>query len=356
MDNAIEVRALDVLFTQHAMGRRARAASCAAAMKALDGGASRDAVREATGVVAGVINADLDVPAGSILVLMGLSGSGKSSLLRAVNGLNPSARGSIHIASSEGRTDVCSLPPGALRAIRRRSLAMVFQQFGLLPWASVAENVGFGLAVRGESSARRRQLVAHQLELVGLQEWADAPIASLSGGMQQRVGLARAFATEADILLMDEPFSALDPLIREHLQTELLELQARLGRTILFVSHDLDEAIKLGSRIAIMEGGRIVQIGTADDIVFRPATDYVARFVRHVNPLSVLTAETIMRPVQGTLSTAVRTVSRNCPVRDLLALVTEDETPIAVVEHDSAVGVLGRADVLRALSAKVDES
>ena len=350
--NAIEVRALDVLFPDQKGGRRAKAAACAAALQALDSGNSRDTVRDTTGVVPGVINANLDVPTGSIVVLMGLSGSGKSSLLRAVNGLNPSARGSIRISSGEGAIDVCALGPRALRAVRRRSLAMVFQQFGLLPWATVAENVGFGLAVRGESRTQRQKIVARQLELVGLQEWADAPIASLSGGMQQRVGLARAFATEADILLMDEPFSALDPLIREHLQTELLELQARLGRTILFVSHDLDEALKLGSQIAIMEGGRIVQIGTADDIVFRPATDYVARFVRHVNPLSVLSANTVMRPVDELPHPSARVVARDCPVRELLVLASEDKAPIAVVEQGCVVGIVERADVLRALSGQ----
>lgn len=347
--NAIEVRGLTVLFGGSG-GSRARAASHVAALAELDRGANRDAIREATGVVPGVIDADLDVPAGSIVVLMGLSGSGKSSLLRAVNGLNDSARGAIRIATDEGTVDVCSLKLRALRGVRRRSLAMVFQQFGLLPWATVAENVGFGLAVRGESRARRQEIVGQQLELVGLTEWADAPIASLSGGMQQRVGLARAFATDADILLMDEPFSALDPLIREHLQTELLELQGRLGRTILFVSHDLDEALRLGSHIAIMQAGRIVQIGTSEDIVFRPATEYVARFVRHVNPLSVLSAQTVMRPTEQLGTASGRTVHRSCPVRELLTMAAEDASPVIVVDGGQAVGVVEREDLLRALS------
>jgi glycine betaine/proline transport system ATP-binding protein len=165
---------------------------------------------------------------------------------------------------------------------------MVFQQFGLLPWRTVRDNVGFGLELRGEPADKRRRMVDEQLALVGLSQWADRYCNELSGGMQQRVGLARAFATEADILLMDEPFSALDPLIRRKLQDELLALQERVKKTILFVSHDLDEALKLGDRITILEGGRIVQTGTAQDIVHRPANDYVAEFVRHINPLTAI--------------------------------------------------------------------
>lgn len=345
-DNAIELRALDVLF-----GADDRA-TAEKALAALDSGQSREEVREKTGVLAGVIGADLDVARGSIVVVMGLSGSGKSSLLRAVNGLNPSARGEIRVATDSGVVDVRSLSVPALRQLRRHSLAMVFQQFALLPWATVAENVGFGLSVRGESASRKRDIVQHQLELVGLQQWADAPIASLSGGMQQRVGLARAFATEADILLMDEPFSALDPLIRERLQTELLELQAKLGRTLLFVSHDLDEALKLGSRIAIMDEGRIVQVGTPDDIVFRPANNYVARFVQHVNPLSVLTARTVMRQVSGDAVPDARQVPAECSVRELVRMTAESAEALNVVHHDEVIGVVDRADVLHALAGK----
>jgi glycine betaine/proline transport system ATP-binding protein len=172
---------------------------------------------------------------------------------------------------------------------------MVFQQFGLLPWRTVAENVGFGLEIRGESAESRKENIGRQLELVGLSAWADRHVAELSGGMQQRVGLARAFATNADILLMDEPFSALDPLIRDKLQDELLAVQARVKKTILFVSHDLDEALRLGDRISIMRHGRIVQTGSAQDIVLRPADDYVAEFVRRMNPLKVLTGAMVMR-------------------------------------------------------------
>ena len=172
---------------------------------------------------------------------------------------------------------------------------MVFQQFGLLPWRTVRENVGFGLELRGEGAAQRKRIVDEKLELVGLSQWAERYVSELSGGMQQRVGLARAFATDADILLMDEPFSALDPLIRGKLQDELLTLQARVKKTIAFVSHDLDEALRLGDHISILQNGRIIQTGTAEDIVLAPADEYVAEFVRHMNPLTVLTGSMIMQ-------------------------------------------------------------
>jgi len=215
--------------------------------------------------------------------------------MRAANGLNPVTRGQVLVNDAGGTIDVARCSAEDLRRLRRGRVAMVFQQFGLLPWRTVAENVGFGLEIRGEPAESRREIIAHQLELVGLSSWADRHVAELSGGMQQRVGLARAFATNADILLMDEPFSALDPLIRDKLQDELLAVQARVKKTILFVSHDLDEALRLGDRISIMRHGRIVQTGSAQDIVLRPADDYVAEFVRRMNPLKVLTGAMVMR-------------------------------------------------------------
>ncbi len=287
---ALSMKNVDVLFGPAKQQPRA--------LQLLDSGSSREEILEQTGVVLGVADATLDVPAGFIAVLMGLSGSGKSSLLRCVNGLNTVTRGVLEVTTRDGVVNVSTCKGRELRQLRRKNLAMVFQQFALLPWASVRDNIGFGLSVRGESDAVIRENVDQQLELVGLQAWADKPIHTLSGGMQQRVGLARAFATDADILLMDEPFSALDPLIREHLQDELLELQSRLKKTILFVSHDLDEALKLGNQISIMDGGRIVQTGTANDIVFNPQSDYVSRFVANINPLSVLTAAAVMQPLE----------------------------------------------------------
>jgi glycine betaine/proline transport system ATP-binding protein len=247
--------------------------------------------------VVGVADASLTIEEGEICVLMGLSGSGKSTLLRAVNGLNKVSRGKVMVRDAAGLIDVASCDPATLRRLRMNRVAMVFQQFALLPWRTVAENVGLGLELRGMDRKEREAIVEEKLALVSLSQWKDKFAHELSGGMQQRVGLARAFATDAEILLMDEPFSALDPLIRDHLQDELLELQQRLKKTIIFVSHDLDEALKLGSHIAIMEGGRIVQYGKPEAIVLNPANDYVAEFVAHMNPLNVLRGGSLMTPI-----------------------------------------------------------
>jgi len=292
MNTAVEFRHVDILFG----GKTRRAAARKeAALAALDAGKSRAQIADQTGVVVGVADANLTVARGEISVLMGLSGSGKSTLLRAANGLNEVTRGQVLIQDGEAVVDIAKCDAATLRHVRRLRIAMVFQQFGLLPWRTVRDNVGFGLELRGEPKASSQRIINEQLELVGLAQWADRHVGELSGGMQQRVGLARAFATNADVLLMDEPFSALDPLIRGKLQDELLALQARVKKTILFVSHDLDEALKLGDHITILEGGRIVQTGTAEDIVVRPANEYVSEFVMHMNPLSVLTGAMVMR-------------------------------------------------------------
>jgi glycine betaine/proline transport system ATP-binding protein len=267
------------------------------ALELLDRGQGREAILARTGHVVGVADASIDIEAGEICVLMGLSGSGKSTLLRCVNGLNKATRGEVLVADPGGTVDVTRCDAATLRRLRTHRIAMVFQQFALLPWRTVAENVGFGLELRGMARPERDQVVAEKLKLVGLEQWRDKYAHELSGGMQQRVGLARAFATDADILLMDEPFSALDPLIRTRLQDELLDLQRKLRKTIIFVSHDLDEAMKLGTHIAIMEAGRIVQYGEPEQIVLNPANDYVADFVAHMNPLNVLTGASLMRPV-----------------------------------------------------------
>ena len=291
--SAVEFRDVDVLFCAEAGRKRANVIQNALAR--LDAGASREDISTATGVVVGVAGASLKIPSGEICVLMGLSGSGKSTLLRTANGLTPATRGHVLIDDANAPVDVAHCNAETLRRVRRERVTMVFQQFGLLPWRTVADNVGLGLELRGESTQGSRKIVAEKLALVGLTHWADRQVAELSGGMQQRVGLARAFATDADILLMDEPFSALDPLIRGKLQDELLALQARMKKTIVFVSHDLDEALRLGNRIVIMQNARIVQSGTAQDIVLRPANDYVAEFVQHMNPLTVLSGAMVMR-------------------------------------------------------------
>jgi glycine betaine/proline transport system ATP-binding protein len=265
------------------------------ALALVDAGRSRDEILKETGSILGVADASLAVAQGEICVLMGLSGSGKSTLLRAVNQLNKVSRGRVLVEHDGAQVDVGVCDAETLRAVRSRSVAMVFQQFGLLPWRSVRDNVGFGLELRGMGKAERAVVVDEKLAMVGLSQWAEKAVGELSGGMQQRVGLARAFATDAQILLMDEPFSALDPLIRTKLQDELLDLQRRLKKTILFVSHDLDEALKIGNRIAIMEGGRIVQCGSAEDIVLKPANAYVGEFVAHMNPMHVLSAAAVMQ-------------------------------------------------------------
>jgi glycine betaine/proline transport system ATP-binding protein len=286
MSTALEFRNVDIVFGGKT--NRRTNGSIQQALAAMDAGGTRTEISEKTGVVIGVANACLTVERGEISVLMGLSGSGKSTLLRAANGITPVTRGQVLVSDGADVVDIAKCDATTLRRVRRLRIAMVFQQFGLLPWRTVRDNVGFGLELRGEPADKRRQIVDQQLELVGLAQWGDRYCSELSGGMQQRVGLARAFATDADILLMDEPFSALDPLIRRKLQDELLALQERVKKTILFVSHDLDEALKLGDHITILEGGRIVQTGTAQDIVHRPANEYVAEFVRHINPRTAI--------------------------------------------------------------------
>ena len=285
MNAAVEFKNVDIIFGK----------DIPQALAMVDAGQSRADILAKTGAVLGAAGANLTVDQGEISVLMGLSGSGKSTLLRAVNGLNKVARGKVEVRDGNRMVDVVSCDDSTLRHIRQKQVAMVFQQFALLPWRTVAENVGLGLELAGVPDAERHARVEKQLKLVGLDQWAGKYAHELSGGMQQRVGLARAFATEAPILLMDEPFSALDPLIRTKLQDELLQLQKTLKKTIIFVSHDLEEALKIGNTITIMEGGRIVQSGRPEDIVLRPANDYVREFIANVNPLSVLTAWNVMR-------------------------------------------------------------
>ncbi|MDG4647736.1 choline ABC transporter ATP-binding protein [Roseibacterium sp. SDUM158017] len=323
----------------------------AQALSMADEGATRAEIQAATTNVLGVHDCSLEVEEGEILVLMGLSGSGKSTLLRAVNGLNPVARGSVEVSVGDRMIDVTHAPQRVLRHIRQTRVAMVFQQFGLLPWRTVRENVGFGLELSGASAAERNARVVQQLDLVGLSDWADRRVGELSGGMQQRVGLARAFATDAPILLMDEPFSALDPLIRTKLQDELLDLQRDLKRTIIFVSHDLDEAFKIGNRIAIMEGGRIVQLGTPRDIFSDPASDYVAEFVANMNPLGVLTAQDVMLAGAGKPGTLGPRCDTEAPVRELMEILAAG-APRVVVQRDGAViGVVTTESIVARLCA-----
>ncbi|MBV1926591.1 MAG: choline ABC transporter ATP-binding protein [Rhodobacteraceae bacterium] len=316
------------------------------ALPMMDEMKERTEIQAATGQVLGVHNCSLTVTEGEILVLMGLSGSGKSTLLRAVNGLNPVVRGAVRVENGNELVDVTTVDTATLRHLRSTRVAMVFQQFGLLPWRNVRENVGLGLELAGISKAERHERVKEQLELVGLADWADRKVGELSGGMQQRVGLARAFATEAPILLMDEPFSALDPLIRTRLQDELLDLQAKLGRTIIFVSHDLDEAFKIGDRIAIMEGGRIVQAGTPQQIFTNPETEYVSDFVAHMNPLGVLCARDVMEPVKDTPPSSV---APDATIQEVMTAAQGHDAPVGVLLDGVLVGQITRNGILAKL-------
>ncbi|MDW4497342.1 choline ABC transporter ATP-binding protein [Sulfitobacter sp. D35] len=336
MTNAVEFDNVSIVF-----GERPEKA-----LPLMDAGKSRAEIQEATDQVLGVHDCTLDVAEGEILVLMGLSGSGKSTLLRAVNGLNKTARGTVRINDGDWSCDVAHAAPADLRRVRRECVSMVFQQFGLLPWRTVRENVALGLELSGVPRGERLKRADRQLQLVGLTDWADRKVGELSGGMQQRVGLARAFATEAPILLMDEPFSALDPLIRTRLQDELLDLQRELRRTIIFVSHDLDEAFKLGGRIAIMEGGRIVQCGTPREIFSDPASDYVAEFVANMNPLGVLTARDVMGPARP----GGPTVEAETPVRELIGRLGETGEGLTVEEDGRAIGTVSAQSIVTRLS------
>ena len=319
-----------------------------------DEGKSRTEIQEATGDVLGVHNCTVDVEEGEILVLMGLSGSGKSTLLRAVNRLNPISRGSLIVNCGDETVDVAACDDRQLKQLRMDTVSMVFQQFGLLPWRSVSDNVGFGLEISGVPKPERDARVKQQLALVGLSNWAGRMVAELSGGMQQRVGLARAFATGAPILLMDEPFSALDPLIRTRLQDELLELQSRLGKTIIFVSHDLDEAMKLGNRIAIMEGGRIIQCGTPREIVNSPVNKYVADFVANMNPIAMLSAKDVMAPgkpdaVRGQ-SPLSASVTPDTPLAEVMDALAKRDGTIGVIDNGVIAGSITAEDIVRGLT------
>lgn len=259
-------------------------------VKMLEKGLGKDEIMKKSRLAVGVNDASFEVCKGELLVIMGLSGSGKSTLLRCINRLIEPTAGKVLIDG----TDVTALSDEELRQMRMKKFGMVFQRFALLPHRTVLQNTEFGLEIQGMASAKRREKALQALKLVGLEGWEDSHPEQLSGGMQQRVGLARALAVDPDILFMDEAFSALDPLIRREMQDELLALQARVQKTILFITHDLDEALKLGDRIVIMKDGAIVQIGTPEDILTMPESRYVERFVEDVNLAKVLTAKTVM--------------------------------------------------------------
>ncbi|WP_420446064.1 quaternary amine ABC transporter ATP-binding protein [Candidatus Poriferisodalis sp.] len=305
------------------------------ALTLLRAGYSKDVIRESTGHVVGVSNANIDISEGEIFVVMGLSGSGKSTLIRCVNRLHEPTAGRIFVDD----TEVTALEPKELQAFRRDSTGMVFQHFALFPHQDVRSNVAFGLKVKGIDVAGRNAAAERALSLVGLSGYESSYPRQLSGGMQQRVGLARALATDPDILLMDEAFSALDPLIRRQMQDELMAIQDQLHKTILFITHDLNEALRVGSRVCIMKDGAIHQIGTPQDILMRPETDYVAEFVQDVDQGRVLAVETVREDAAA--------VAEDAAVADVLSaidrlgvdaahVVDTDGRPLGVVTRESA--------------------
>jgi len=299
------------------------------AVKKLQDGVSRSDL--GSHEIAAVIDASFDVKKGEIFVVMGLSGSGKSTLIRTLNGLLEPTSGSVTVNG----TDISNVPAAKLREVRQKNISMVFQHFALFPHRTVLDNAAYGLEVQGVPRAERLERALKIVNIVGLDGWADKYPSELSGGMQQRVGLARALATETDILLMDEAFSALDPLIRREMQEQLLELQAELGKTIIFITHDLNEAMFLGDRIAVMRDGRIVQIGTPEDILTDPANDYVAQFVQDVDRARVLTAATVMEPARAVVPLTAGPRGALRVMRDLQAgaafVLGRDRTLLGVV-------------------------
>ncbi|HCG7379686.1 TPA: choline ABC transporter ATP-binding protein [Vibrio parahaemolyticus] len=321
--NAITIENLDVVFGQQQ----------SQALTLLDQGKSRQEIIDETGQVVGVDNVSLTVKRGEICVLMGLSGSGKSSLLRTVNGLNDISRGSLKIQDGDDMVELANCDEQTLRHLRTHRVSMVFQKFALMPWLTVLDNVAFGLEMQGIGKAERRAKAREQLEMVGLSEWESKFPHELSGGMQQRVGLARAFAMDTDILLMDEPFSALDPLIRAQLQDELILLQEKLNKTILFVSHDLDEALKIGNNIAIMESGKLIQHGKPEQIILAPETDYVADFVAHTNPLNVLKGRSLMKSSDALVREEERVLI--CPDKEIW--VTQDSKGLSLSDSEQSL-------------------
>lgn len=386
----IEVKNLTKIF-----GRNARQS-----LKYLDEGLSKDEILKKTGHTVGVNRASFSVEEGEIFVIMGLSGSGKSTLVRLINRLIEPTEGNIFIDGE----DLSNMDKSALREIRRKKLGMVFQRFALFPHRTVLENAEFGLEIQNVSKEEREKKATEALEMVGLGGYLHQKPSQLSGGMQQRVGIARALTNDPEVLLMDEAFSALDPLIRKDMQDELIELQAKMKKTILFITHDLDEALKLGDKIALMRDGSIVQVGTPEEILVNPANDYVEKFVEDVDRSKILTAENIMkrpetinierhgprvalekmreegissilvidskRQLQGyvmaedaleatnkevrdlhdILRTDIQKVAKDTPMNDIFNIIYDSPIPVAVVDNERLEGIIVRGAVIAGLA------
>ncbi len=370
------------------------------ALKLLDEGVSKDKILEQTGNTVGVNRATFSVEEGEIFVIMGLSGSGKSTLVRLVNRLIEPTEGSVLIDDD----DLATMDKKSLRKIRREKLSMVFQRFALFPHKTILENAEFGLEIQNVPVEERKKKAQEALEMVGLSGYIHQTPGQLSGGMQQRVGLARALANDPEVLLMDEAFSALDPLIRKEMQDELIDLQESMQKTILFITHDLDEALRLGDRIALMKDGSIVQIGTPEEILVNPANDYVEKFVEDVDRSKVLTAQNIMkrpetiniekhgprvalermreegissilvvdgkrnlmgyvtaddasearknevRDIKEILRTDIEKVEKETSMNEIFNVIHDSPVPVAVVENEKLVGIVVRGAVIAALA------
>ena len=315
-------------------------------------GIGKEEALEEYNCVIGVADVSFEVSRGEIFCVMGLSGSGKSTLIRHINRLLEPTAGGIRVSGQ----DILSLSGNALRRYRNEHIAMVFQNFALMPHRSVLDNIATPLEIRGIPKNRRMETAQRVLSMVELTGWGNKFAHELSGGMQQRVGLARAIAADSEILLMDEPFSALDPLIRRQLQNEFLELASVMNKTTVFITHDLDEAVRIGNRIAIMHSGRIVQIGTPEDIVMHPADDYVADFVAGISRLKVVHAHAVMQPLKayeresGPLAADVPTFEEDVSLNELMHAAIESDSPIAVTDASGArIGVITRADLLKTI-------
>lgn len=315
----------------------------------IDAGFSRAEILEKTGHVIAVRDISFDVKEGEIFVVMGLSGSGKSTLVRCLSRLIEPTRGAVILDGD----DVVAMAADQLREVRRHKMSMVFQRFGLFPHRTVLENAAYGLEVRGLGKAARREHAAEILSMVGLGDWLHYYPHELSGGMQQRVGLARALAVDPEILLCDEPFSALDPLIRRDMQNELIRLQKSLQKTLIFITHDFLEALKLGDRIAIMKDGVFVQVGTPEELILRPADDYVREFTKDVPRVKVITAGSIMRPSPDQNGLSDITVTVETPLEKLIGLTATQERPLRV--NNRAGECVGQIDRLCVLTALAEE-
>lgn len=372
------------------------------ALSLIEEGKTKDEILNETGCTVAVNKADFAVEQGEFFVIMGLSGSGKSTLIRLLNRLIEPTVGNIMIDGN----DISELDKKSLRAVRREKLSMVFQRFALFPHRTILENAEFGLEIQKDDKEQRRKKATEALEMVGLGGYLDQYPEQLSGGMQQRVGLARALTNDPEVLLMDEAFSALDPLIRKDMQDELIDLQAKMQRTIIFITHDLDEALRLGDRIALMKDGSIVQIGTPEEILVNPANEYVEKFVEDVDRSKVLTAKHVMkrpetvdinrhgprvalermraeglssilvvdknRTLKGyvtaddvvdarknevsdlndILRTDIKSVDKSTPMNEIFNLIYDSPIPIAVVEEERLVGILVRGAVLGGLATE----